>query len=846
MNGVKAFKKIIRSVCALCLGCVTFLGATACKDTQGNVTLWGVDKVDIWEAPNTEKYRIDQAIPDGVSVNDVRLTASAAGNEYESVQLMLTAKSKVDFYDIAVSDLKKGEDIISRSNVEILVEKYIYVPVPTNSTFPVGWYPDAIIPMDAMLEQGENTIEKGNNQAILIRAYVPKDTPAGVYEGTVFLNVEGKVKEIPYALTVYGFNVPEEIHTKTAFNLWSTFSEASDHLSKGHYYNDLELYTKYYNELLEYRVTASEIPSYAGTDAVQYAEDLYNTLLDERVSAYNLPVMSVAVARNGQTYRLLDVNAMENSLRAIVEKGLQEGKDLLEKAYLYVPTLDEPNYDKYWAVIESSLDFRDLKNRLAEAYDFSAVPSMEESLRNIPNLTTIIDISKISDLEGYVDTWVPIVHNWDDNAKKNFLEERALAGDNIWWYTCVNPKNPYPSYHIDDNLISSRLLSWMQKANNVEGNLYWSVNFYAEVSGGLHLPRDFWENPMAYNGAAGDGYLFYPGTEYGIDGPIGTIRLESIRDGSEDYEYLYLLEELIDKAADKYSIALDLTDAVELLYDSLFTNVTPIVDSEMLKIAREEIAQMIMALQNDTVNPLITVDGFSAKNQSVTLGIYCEEGTAVKVNGVAVTASPAVSGEGVRYTVTLPLPENQNYADVTLTKNGETITVRKYLGTRLQYVTDFSEAGLITSMPVGNACVELSSNTDAHYVTAGEGSLKVTVKAKPDSTNIAEKMAFGFTNALVNLKNAVYMRYIEFDVYNASDRDFVITATTNLHGDLSGVNCEKGKWTHVKMALPTLPDDLTADGQNAVLRNFQISTTVFKEGTDLVYYVDNIYFRLGE
>ena len=218
----------------------------------------------------------------------------------------------------------------------------------------------------------------------------------------------------------------------------------------------------------------------------------------------------------------------------------------------------------------------------------------------------------------------------------------------------------------------------------------------------------------------------------------------------------------------------------------------------------------------------------------------------MKVNGVAVTASPAVSGEGIRYTITLPLPENQNYADITLSKNGETINVRKYLGTRLQYVTNFSESGLIASMPVGKTGLELSANTDMHYVTAGNSSLKVTVKAKPDSTNIAEKMAFGFTNALVNLKNAAYMRYIEFDVYNASDRDFVIYVTTNLHGDLSGVNCEKGKWTHVKMALPSLSEDLLAVEENAALRNFQISTTVFKEGTDLVYYLDNIYFRLGE
>ena len=51
---------------------------------------------------------------------------------------------------------------------------------------------------------------------------------------------------------------------------------------------------------------------------------------------------------------------------------------------------------------------------------------------------------------------------------------------------------------------------------------------------------------MNYNG---EGMLFYPGEDAGIDGPIASIRLKNLRDGMEDYEYFTLLEKAKGKEA---------------------------------------------------------------------------------------------------------------------------------------------------------------------------------------------------------------------------------------------------------------------------------------------------------
>ncbi|MGC9035850.1 MAG: DUF4091 domain-containing protein, partial [Verrucomicrobiia bacterium] len=44
-----------------------------------------------------------------------------------------------------------------------------------------------------------------------------------------------------------------------------------------------------------------------------------------------------------------------------------------------------------------------------------------------------------------------------------------------------------------------------------------------------------------YRDFNGEGSLFYPGLDVGLDGPVTSIRLKQIREGIEDFEYLKLL-----------------------------------------------------------------------------------------------------------------------------------------------------------------------------------------------------------------------------------------------------------------------------------------------------------------
>ena len=88
--------------------------------------------------------------------------------------------------------------------------------------------------------------------------------------------------------------------------------------------------------------------------------------------------------------------------------------------------------------------------------------------------------------------------------------------------------------------MNNRAIGWMMYDHDIDGMLYSCVNYWGTYTDNSIALLDYWNG---YNsGTPGDQILVYPGSDYGITGPIGSIRLETIRESSEDYEYMWMLE----------------------------------------------------------------------------------------------------------------------------------------------------------------------------------------------------------------------------------------------------------------------------------------------------------------
>ena len=121
------------------------------------------------------------------------------------------------------------------------------------------------------------------------------------------------------------------------------------------------------------------------------------------------------------------------------------------------------------------------------------------------------------------------------------------AGRRVWWTTDGQMCTDTPYCAVE------RLLPHYCFKYGVEAYEFWGVCWttYDPNRFGWHVFIPQSERPGGRSWIRypnGDGFLIYPGHPVGYDGPLSSIRLEQAREGVEDYEYLYLLRQLVQKA----------------------------------------------------------------------------------------------------------------------------------------------------------------------------------------------------------------------------------------------------------------------------------------------------------
>lgn len=152
----------------------------------------------------------------------------------------------------------------------------------------------------------------------------------------------------------------------------------------------------------------------------------------------------------------------------------------------------------------------------------------------------IVEACHTKDLAGAIDVWVPQLNYLHDDFAH--YQARQRAGEEVWFYTCVFPQGEYANRFIEQPLIKTRLLHWINFRYGLTGYLHWGYNHWTQDSPFTHTTRPHGGPPYL---PAGDPWIVYPGR----DGPLDSIRFEAMRDGIADHELLSLLAEREPEAA---------------------------------------------------------------------------------------------------------------------------------------------------------------------------------------------------------------------------------------------------------------------------------------------------------
>ncbi|OGV38848.1 MAG: hypothetical protein A2020_13020 [Lentisphaerae bacterium GWF2_45_14] len=441
--------------------------------------------------------------------NDISL--SLARNEREGFQAILLGSPFGDVNDVKVSveDLRNenGKDTIRSKNIE-------WAPIASIETAPpeidvdfVGKIPDAI------MEGGEKiNVARNDFTPVFFRIFADKETVPGNYKGRITFSCDGVSQELILNVKVYDFTLPEKNSLVVGFTFFESFYQ------KWYGYKTLtdEQKMGIYKFLLKYRIPPNNIYSGGGCyPEIEFLE------------------------------KLADKGADFCTLKSLGGKGLRSEKEInevLEKYRKNINKLKAANLYKYtYFYGYDELDCH------SDSLD-SAKQIMPRIMNEFPDLRLMQTSFPNPDIAGLFNVWVPLFAYFTSEQNLKILDKmRKKPNAEIWWYNADFPRKPFPNYFIDYPVFDCRIIMTLSYMYKVQGILYWSINREWKTNDvqGNKWPQIPWK-PYIFNinnGARkyvnGMGNMVYPGA----DGQIyPSLRLENLRDGVEDYEYLKLLE----------------------------------------------------------------------------------------------------------------------------------------------------------------------------------------------------------------------------------------------------------------------------------------------------------------
>ncbi|MDR2117046.1 MAG: DUF4091 domain-containing protein [Planctomycetaceae bacterium] len=527
------------------------------------------DKPVVWQVPAVVKV-FPQTIPSQNKSVPELFYLEAARNEKEPIQLALRSRT-VQKLQIRVtppqhlvfrdtSEVPYADFVLS--NFEINIAGYVPVDYPSNyyasktkkwyRKIPItasgcdGWsglWADPLLPADTL------TLQPDQTQAVWITWSVPKNAPPGDYLGNIELLDNGKkVYEKPIGFTVRKFTLPDENHLSAIYDV-------------------------------RFGPNGSK---YWGKSINDFNKEIVELMTDNRLSPDTINVSPKAEWKDGKF--IFDWTEFDKAAAWYINER--------KVRVLYAPWIfylfgwghppkqffGEQPYAGEWAF--KGADFSQLRPEYKKRYQIYLrafwnhikqkgwADKFVLYISDEPNYWTpdiIVQMKAICEMIHEVDPKIPIysstwhyVPEWADSLNiwgighygivpVEKMNEIKQHGSKIWFTTdgmlCLD--TPYCAIE--------RLLPYYCFKYGADAYEFWGVAWltYNPYQYASHAYIHQTSTPGEYYWIRypnGDGYMIYPGKPIGSDKIVTSIRFAQAREGVEDFEYFYMLSQLIEKA----------------------------------------------------------------------------------------------------------------------------------------------------------------------------------------------------------------------------------------------------------------------------------------------------------
>lgn len=495
---------------------------------KGSLVVWSVD-------PLVKVFR------DAAPATEEPAEAHVARGEHASFQLVARASADVAALRVSVGPFTHEDGAVELTTRPARFIGYVHVDRPTQRPSsdqlrePPADYPDVL------LEDEEVSLQAGESQPIWIDLNVPEDAAPGLYtavaEVTAILDNEPAVETLPLTLRVYPVAVGRSrLWMTNWFTMHWPHMEIDPEPDSDAYY---ALLRRYARNMAEHRqnvalISPLNLTIYGVDDDGELTFDF--SRFDRWVHIFReagvigrIEGGHIGGRREGWLSPFVAfVRRVENG--SVVSERVAPDSEAARTFYSrFFPALCEHLKARGWFDIYMQHLADEPIDQNLDSYRALAALAREYA-PGVP----IVEATHAKDLVGSIDIWVPQLNYLQRDFEH--YRERQQAGEEIWFYTCVFPQGEYANRFIEQPLIKTRLLHWINFRYGATGYLHWGYNMWTRDDPTTHTTRPHPSPPYL---PAGDPWIVYPGK----DGPLDSIRFEAMRDGVADHELLCMLAE---------------------------------------------------------------------------------------------------------------------------------------------------------------------------------------------------------------------------------------------------------------------------------------------------------------
>lgn len=619
-----SIKKIVISGtgCALIFSVVISLLSSTCLNAQSFRVFAVSDLLQVFE----DGYKLPP-FSDTINLFGVR-------GEIISGQFVINSKKRLTDVTVEISDLKI--QTTGKIFPSALVEWNFVGTIQLDKNTPnqparalarpaPAKYPDYL-----MEERSLNIGEKVFKPVWLTFA-IPRSAGSGEYLGNVTVKSAEGMQSLPVRLMVYPFTLPEERHLKVVE--WYTTGRFPELHGIREPYSDpwFDMLGIYARNMADHRQNVFRVPMSAidirktTSDELEFDFSKFDRIADvfwntgkmdyletgflaefgsERwySTKISLSDFKVTSPETGEKINLKGEEVIPYLLPAF-ESHLRS-KGWLHKTYFHIQ--DEPS-------LHNALSWREISSYLHH---------YAPELRRMDAIETTYLLDDIEVAVPKLDA----LASWYDSYKA--WEQK---GNELWFYTVgIYQASLLPNKTIDMPVMDSRILHWLNYKYDATGYLHWGWNQWTEnpfINPDIHI---------------GDGWHVYPAK----NGVMNSLRWEQMRNGIQDYEYFWMLEDKIKALRDSLGSRFAWIDpkqrGKEIAGNVVMDFAEHAEDPMVLYKAKKEI---IRELMDFNISPRIYVQTNPKANSSFTDASdvevfgWTEPGTKIVINGKEIPVS---------------------------------------------------------------------------------------------------------------------------------------------------------------------------------------------------------------